>query len=72
MMKTCTIGKCPHGGCRTLKGCGAAHALSLATRSQGYRVIVKDNPTIDGLLIKKLIEWIPGTYDGWSAIVRAK
>lgn len=44
------------GSCRALGQCGCAYALREASMSTGYRVLVRDNITINALKSAGLIE----------------
>lgn len=54
---TCTLKSCPHGKttrCASLEAigggeCGAAYALELSRRNDGYLVLGYNNPTIEAL-----------------------
>lgn len=56
-MTDCILNKCAHasmGACKTLAKsglgeCGAAYALELASRNDGYLVHERGNPTIEAL-----------------------
>lgn len=60
---TCILKSCAHGKttcCASLAKaglgeCGAAYALDLASRNDGYLVITHNNPTIDALVKAGLV-----------------
>lgn len=70
---TCILKSCAHGSlgaCKTLAKsglaeCGAAYALDLASRNDGYMVHARNNPTIDALRAVGMIRTKPSGDDGY-------